>query len=115
MLCQQTGAWSRYYAGVATTRICQPALTDPETRYATIKKKWDIKHTPTSTFNRKANGKVEAAVKSDKRLRNKTAKGGDDFYLGLLAERKVLTKREEGRQGCSWSVTKSVIKQKAKP
>ena len=38
MWCQHTGAWSRYYAGVATTRICQPALTDPETRYATIKK-----------------------------------------------------------------------------
>ena len=36
------------------------ALTDPETRYATIKKKWDIKHTPTSPFNSKANnGKVE--------------------------------------------------------
>ena len=57
---------------------------------------------------------VEAAVKSDKRLRNKTAKGGDNFYLGLLAESRILTKREEGRQGCSWSVTKSVIKQKAK-
>ena len=85
------------------------ALTDPKTRNATIKKKWDIQHTPTSTFNSNANGKVEAAVKSDKRLRNKTAKGGDDFYLGLLAERKILTKREEGRQGCSWSVTKSVI------
>ena len=35
------------------------ALTDPETRYATIKKKWDIKHTPTSPFNNKVNGKVE--------------------------------------------------------
>ena len=33
---------------------------------------------------------VEAAVKSDKRLRNKTAKGLDHFYLGLLAKRKIL-------------------------
>ena len=64
------------------------ALTDPETRYATIKMKWDIKHTPTSPFNSKANGKVEAAVKSDKRPHNKTAKGGDDFYLGFLPSAK---------------------------
>ena len=41
---------------------------------------------------------MEAAVKSDKRLRKKTTKGGDGFYLGRLAERKMLTKREEGRQ-----------------
>ena len=82
--------------------------------YATIKKKWDVKHTQTSTLNSKANGKVEVAVKSDKRLRNKTPKGGDDFYLGL-AERKILTEREEERQGCSCSVTKKVIKLKAKP
>ena len=33
---------------------------------------------------------MEAAVKSDKRLHNKTAKGGDHFYLGLLAKRKIL-------------------------
>ena len=33
---------------------------------------------------------MEAAVKSDKRLRNKTAKGLDHFYLGLLAKRKIL-------------------------
>ena len=90
------------------------ALRDPETRYATIERKWDIKHTPKSPFNSEANGKVGAAVKSDKLLRNKTAKDGDDFYLGLLAERKILTKWEEGRQGCSWSVTKSAIKRKSK-
>lgn len=56
------------------------ALRDPETRYATIERKWDIKHTPTSPFNSKANGKVGASVKSDNRLRNKTAKG---FQLSL--------------------------------
>ena len=50
---------------------------------------WDIEHTPTSPYNSKANGKVEAAVKSAKRLLRKTAKGGDDFYLGLLAERNI--------------------------
>ena len=36
------------------------ALRDPETRYATIERKWDIKHTPTSPFNSEANGKVGA-------------------------------------------------------
>lgn len=41
----------------------------------------------TSPYNSKANGKVEAAVKSTKKLLRKTAKGGDDLYLGLLAER----------------------------
>ena len=33
---------------------------------------------------------MEAAVKSDKRLRNRTAKGLDHFYVGLLANRKIL-------------------------
>ena len=50
-------------------------------------KTWDIEHSVTSRYNSKANGKVEAAVKSAKRLLRKTAKAGDDFYLGLLAER----------------------------
>ena len=61
-----------------------------------LKKKWDIKHTPTSPFNSKANGKVEAAVKSDKRPHNKTAKGGDDFYLGFLPSAKFWP---SGRRG----------------
>ena len=51
---------------------------------------WDIKNTPTSPYNRKANVlKVEVAVKSAKLLLRKTAKGGDDFYLGFLAERNI--------------------------
>lgn len=41
----------------------------------------------TSPYNSKANGKVEAAVKSAKKLLRKTAKCGNDFHLGLLAER----------------------------
>ena len=48
------------------------------------------KNTPTSPYNRKANGlKVEVAVKSSKLLFRKTAKGGDDFYLRFLAERNI--------------------------
>ena len=50
---------------------------------------WDIKHIPTSPHYSKANGKVEAAVKSAKRLLRKTAKGGDDFYLGCLCKRNI--------------------------
>ena len=42
-----------------------------------------------SPYNSKANGKAEAAVKSAKRLLRKTAKGKDEFYLGLLAERNI--------------------------
>ena len=41
----------------------------------------------TSPYNSKANGKVEAAVKYAKTLLRKTAKGGDNFHLGLLAVR----------------------------
>ncbi|XP_068749296.1 uncharacterized protein [Montipora capricornis] len=41
----------------------------------------------TSPYNSKANGQVEAAVKSAKKLLRKTARGGDDFHLGLLAIR----------------------------
>lgn len=46
---------------------------------------WDMKHIPTYPHNSKANGKVEAAVKSAKRLLHKTAKGG----LGFLAVRNI--------------------------
>ncbi|XP_068742197.1 uncharacterized protein [Montipora capricornis] len=41
----------------------------------------------TSPYNSKANGQVEAAVKSARKLLRKTARGGDDFHLGLLAIR----------------------------
>ena len=37
---------------------------------------------------------MEAAVKSDKRLRDKAAKGLDHFYLGLFAKRKILREGE---------------------
>ena len=52
-----------------------------------LTKEWDIKHLVSSPYNSKANGKVEAAVKSAKRMLRNTAKGGDDFHLGHLAER----------------------------
>ena len=47
-----------------------------------LTKEWNIEHKVTSPYNSKANGKVEAAVKSAKKLLRKTAKGGNDFYLG---------------------------------
>ena len=55
---------------------------------------WDIKHTP-FPFTSKANGKEEAAVKSAKRLIRKIAGGGDDYYLGLVAEQKYNTRHWE--------------------
>ena len=46
---------------------------------------------------------MEAAVKSDKRLRNKTAKGLDHFYLGL--QTRLLLKRD---QKCDQAKTKAL-------
>ena len=54
-----------------------------------LTKEWDIEHRVTSPYNSKANSKVEAAVKSAKKLLCKTAKGGNDLYLGLLAEHNI--------------------------
>ena len=54
-----------------------------------LTKEWDIEHGVTSPYNSKANSKVEAAVKSAKKLLCKTAKGGNDLYLGLLAEHNI--------------------------
>ena len=56
-----------------------------------LTKEWDIERMVTSPYNIKANGKVEAAVKSAKKMLRKTAKGGDDFHLELLAERNIPT------------------------
>ena len=52
---------------------------------------WDIEHFTISPHNSKANGKVEAAVKSAKQLLRKTTKGGEDQYLALLAHRNTPT------------------------
>lgn len=54
-----------------------------------FKRAWDIEHILTSPYNSKANGKVEAAVKSAKHLLRKTTKGGDDFYSRLLAKHNI--------------------------
>ena len=54
-----------------------------------LTKEWDIEHRVTSPYNSKANSKVEATVKSAKKLLCKTAKGGNDLYLGLLAEHNI--------------------------
>jgi len=48
-------------------------------------KPWDIEHRVTSPYNSNANGKLRRPSK----MLCKTAKAGDDFYLGLLAERKT--------------------------
>ncbi|XP_041362008.1 uncharacterized protein K02A2.6-like [Gigantopelta aegis] len=54
-------------------------------------KKWGITHTPTSPYNSKANGKVESAVKSAKRMLRKTSKSHEDQYLALLNIRNTPT------------------------
>lgn len=62
----------------------------------------------TSPYNSKANGQVEASVKSAKKLLRKTAKGGDDFHLGLLAIGNTQS------QGICSSPAQRLIKQKDK-
>ena len=54
--------------------------------FQNLTEEWDSEHTVTLPYNSKANGKAEAAVKSAEKLLCNTSKGGDDFYLGLLAE-----------------------------
>ena len=56
-------------------------------KFQKLTKEWDIEHQVTSPYDSKANGEVEAAFKFAKNLLRKIAKGGgNDFYLGLLAE-----------------------------
>ena len=68
------------------------------TEFQEFTRVWDIEHRPTSPYNSKANGKVEAAVKSAKRLLHKTAKAGDDLYLGYLLSAIFLNKALEAVQ-----------------
>ena len=58
--------------------------------------------------NSKANGKVEAAVKSAKHLLRKTTKGGEDQYLALLAHRNT------PKQGVRTSPAQQLMKRKTK-
>ena len=53
-----------------------------------LTKEWDIEHRVTSPYNSKANSKVEAAVKSAKKLLCKTAKGGNDYWLSAIRSNK---------------------------
>lgn len=54
-------------------------------------KSWGIEHTTTSPHHSKANGKIESAVKTAKRMLRKTTKTGEDQYLALLNIRNVPT------------------------
>ena len=52
---------------------------------------WGITHNTISPHNSKANGKVESAVKSAKRMLKKTTKSNQDQYLALLNIRNTPT------------------------
>jgi len=54
-----------------------------------LTKEWGIKHMVTSSYNSKANGHIETAVKSSKKLLHKTAEGSNNFHFGLLAIRNI--------------------------
>ena len=59
--------------------------------FKTFTKSWGIEHTTTSPHHSKANGKVESAVKTAKRMLRKKTKTGEDQYLALLNIRNVPT------------------------
>lgn len=60
--------------------------------FATFAKKWCFAHTPTSPYNSKANGKVEAAVKMAKNLFRKAKDDMADPYLAMLDHRNTPSK-----------------------
>ena len=59
--------------------------------YRKFTRPWDIEPTPTSPYNSKANGWVEAAVKSAKRLLRKTTKGIESSLVQRLMDRRART------------------------
>ena len=54
-------------------------------------KAWEFNHRTISSWNSKANGKVEAAVKVAKQLLRKTRDSNTNFHLALLDQRNTPT------------------------
>lgn len=99
-----------------------PQYTSAE--FQTFTRDWGITHTTTSPHHSKANGKVESAVKSAKRMLRKTSKSGEDQYLALLNLRNVPSQGVEtspaqrlmGRRTRTLlSVTRSLLEPKGPP
>ena len=59
--------------------------------FATFARTWEFKHCTISPGNSKANGKVESAVKTAKRLLRKALEAGTDPYLAILDYRNTPT------------------------
>ena len=66
-----------------------PQFTSRE--FKSFTKTWGIEHTTISPHHSQANGKVESAVKTAKRMFRKTSKSGEDQYLALLNIRNTPT------------------------
>ena len=52
--------------------------------FKTFAQTWEFEHRTISPGNSQANGKVESAVKTAKRLLRKACKAGTDPYLAIL-------------------------------
>ena len=65
-------------------------------KFATFARTWEFKHCPISPGNSKANGKVESAVKTAKRLLRKALEAGTNPYLAIL-DYKTRLHRESGQ------------------
>lgn len=59
--------------------------------FAKFASDWEFEHCPTSPYNSKANGKVEAAVKTAQSLLRKSRDAGTDMYIALLDYRNTPT------------------------
>ena len=59
--------------------------------FATFARTWEFEHCTISHENSKANGKVESAVKTAKRLLRKALEAGTDPYLAILDYRNTPT------------------------
>ena len=61
------------------------------TNFENFAKEWDFKHVTSSPHYPKANGKVENAVKTAKKIPKKAQEDERDPYLALLAQRNTPT------------------------
>ena len=78
------------------------------TEFASFSKKWEFEHLTSSPHNSKANGKVESAVKTAKRILRKCLASGIDPYLGILEYRNTPT------QGISSSPVQRLMNRRTK-
>ena len=77
--------FARY--GVPNTLVSDNAQNLVSEKFEKFLKNWDVQHYTISAHHSQANGQVESAVKSAKRIIKKCKKTGEDIYLAILNHR----------------------------